>query len=154
MIAVDSISVFLAQYGVEIVLAICIAAALGFCRGIWSQMRKYGDIITQHYTDADNQRIDTSIDEKLDPIRDEIEELRAYIRKQQDLEKSHLTLILASYKFRLIQLCKTYLKRGYITSGEYEQLLEFYKVYDGLGGNGQAKEFYEKTIKLPIQDDE
>lgn len=145
---------FLTEYGVEIILAVCVAGAVGFCRHIWNQMKKYGEIVVRHNEDTNMQKVDTTIEEKLDPIRDEIEELRAYIRKQQDLEKSHLTLILASYRFRLIQLCRTYLKRGYVTSDEYEQLLEFYKVYEGLGGNGQAKEFYEKATHLPIQDEE
>ena len=45
-------------------------------------------------------------------------------------------------------------KKGYMTSNEYEQLTEFYKVYHGLGGNGQAKTYYDKTIKLPIQHEE
>jgi hypothetical protein len=30
-----------------------------------------------------------------------------------------------------------------------EQLTEFYKLYTGLGGNGQAKVYYEKAIALP-----
>jgi hypothetical protein len=33
-------------------------------------------------------------------------------------------------------------------------LVEFYKVYVGLGGNGQAKQYYDKTIELPIREDE
>jgi hypothetical protein len=41
-----------------------------------------------------------------------------------------------------------------MTYSQYEQLTEFYKLYVGLGGNGQAKEFYDKVIKLPIHDDE
>lgn len=37
---------------------------------------------------------------------------------------------------------------------QYEQLSEFYRVYEGLGGNGQAKEYYERAIKLPMTDTE
>ena len=29
--------------------------------------------------------------------------------------------------------------------------MEFYKVYSGMGGNGQGKEYFEKAIKLPIE---
>jgi hypothetical protein len=32
-----------------------------------------------------------------------------------------------------------------------EQLTEFYKLYTGLGGNGQAKIYYEKAIALPLK---
>ena len=63
-----------------------------------------------------------------------------------------MNLIVASYRFRLIQLCKIYLKQKYMTQDQYDQLTEFYKLYEGLGGNGQAKEYYEKTVKLEIRE--
>lgn len=37
-----------------------------------------------------------------------------------------------------------------MTQDQFEQLTEFYRVYTGLGGNGQAKEYYEKVMQLPI----
>lgn len=37
-----------------------------------------------------------------------------------------------------------------MTPDQYESLNEFYKVYHDLGGNGQAKEYYEQTCELPI----
>lgn len=67
-------------------------------------------------------------------------------------EKDQIALITSSYRYRLIQLCKLYLKQGYMTQEQYDQLTEFYKVYSGLGGNGQAKEYYERAIKLDIHD--
>lgn len=94
------------------------------------------------------------IEEKLEPIYEELEDLRAYIRDAANIEKTHMSLIIASYRFRLIQLCKQFLRQGYLTSDQYDQLTEFYKLYVGLGGNGQAKEYYEKTIILPIRDEE
>lgn len=94
------------------------------------------------------------IEEKLEPIYEELEDLRAYIRDAANIEKTHMSLIIASYRFRLIQLCKQFLHQGYLTSDQYDQLTEFYKLYVGLGGNGQAKEYYEKTIILPIRDEE
>jgi hypothetical protein len=39
-----------------------------------------------------------------------------------------------------------------MTQDQYDQLTEFYKLYEGLGGNGQAKEYYEKTVKLEIRE--
>lgn len=41
-----------------------------------------------------------------------------------------------------------------MTCTQYETLTEFYKLYVGLGGNGQAQEFYERAMKLPIKDEE
>ena len=55
-----------------------------------------------------------------------------------------MDLIISSYRFRLVQLCREFIKQGYLTQSQYDQLVEFYKVYHGLGGNGQAQEYYEK----------
>ena len=35
-----------------------------------------------------------------------------------------------------------------------EQLTEFYKLYTGLGGNGQAKVYYDKAMLLPLKVDD
>ena len=65
-----------------------------------------------------------------------------------------MTLIIASYRFRLVQLCKGFLAQGYITPAQMEQLTEFYKLYTGLGGNGQAKIYYDKAMLLPLKVDD
>lgn len=73
--------------------------------------------------------------------------------KIKDLEKEYeraLALIVASYKFRLIQLCQTHLNDGYITQKDFDQITEMYKLYSGLGGNGQAKMYYDKVVMLEI----
>lgn len=65
-----------------------------------------------------------------------------------------LKRILESYKFRFIQLCKTHIKEGWITDTEWEQIVTFYDLYHGLGGNGQAEEYYNKVKQLEIVRDE
>lgn len=67
------------------------------------------------------------------------------------IEKTHMDLIISSYKFRLVQLCKEYIKQSYMTQEQYDSLSEFYRIYSGLGGNGQAKEYYELALELPIK---
>ena len=137
---------FLATYGVEILLSLITAGALGFCKHLHKQAKQYKAMIEEK-EDAETATI---IDKKLEPIYEELEELRVYIRDTETIEKSHMTLIIASYRFRLIQLCKELIKAQHMTQREYDQLTEFYRVYVGLGGNGQAKEYYEKTMELPI----
>ena len=66
----------------------------------------------------------------------------------------NFNLIINSYKFRLIQLCKTHLRDNYISESDFEQITEMYKLYHGLGGNGQAQEYYEKVLKLEIKPDD
>ena len=57
-----------------------------------------------------------------------------------------MKLIIASYRYRLIQLCKSHLRDNYITESDFEQITEMYKLYHGLGGNGQAQEYYDKNL--------
>lgn len=131
----------------SILLSLVTAGALAFCRWTWKQMKTYRALLEEKETD----KIDDRIDDKLNPIVDEIEQLRDYIRNVDVEEKKKLDLIISSYRYRLVQLCKLYLKQGYMTQEQFEQLSEFYKLYHGLGGNGQAEEFYDKTRALPIK---
>ena len=78
-------------------------------------------------------------------------------KKLKELTKEYedkLKRILESYKFRFIQLCKTHIKDGWITDSEWEQIVTFYDLYHGLGGNGQAEEYYNKVKQLEIVRDE
>ena len=78
--------------------------------------------------------------------------MRSYVRDNEIKSEKMWTLLIDSYKFRLIELCKVHLADGFMTQSEYDQLTEFYKVYTGFGGNGQAKQYYDKTIILPVHD--
>ena len=135
------------EYIVEIVFGLISAGALAFCRHLYKQLKEYKSLLQEKR----NDNLVDLIDEKLKPILDDIEELRAYIRKIEGKENRDLTLIISSYRFRLVQLCKIYIKQGYMTQDQYDQLTEFYKLYHSLGGNGQAKEYYEKTMELEIR---
>ena len=139
---------FLSKYGVELVMSLITAGALAFCKYMYSQMKNYKKLLEE----KDHDELDDEIDKKLEPIVQEIEELRKYIREVDVNENNRVNLIIASYRFRLVQLCQIYLRQGYMTSDQYEQLSEFFKVYSGLGGNGQAKQYYDKAMELPVKD--
>ena len=138
---------FITEHILEILFCLISAGALAFCRYLYKQLMAYKKMLQE----KENNDIVELIDEKLKPIVEDIEELRTYIRKIEDKERQDLTLIIASYRFRLVQLCKIYIKQGYMTQDQYDQLTEFYKLYHSLGGNGQAKEYYEKTMELEIR---
>ena len=139
---------FLSKYGVELVMSLITAGALAFCKYMHGQMKNYKKLLEE----KDHDELNDEIDKKLEPIVQEIEELRKYIREVDVNENNRINLIIASYRFRLVQLCQIYLHQGYMTNGQYEQLSEFFKVYSGLGGNGQAKEYYDKAMELPVRD--
>lgn len=138
---------FIAAHWASILLSLITAGALAFCRWTWKQMKTYRSLLEE----KEQNQLDDTIDTKLEPVIHEIEELRQYIRKVDIEEERKLNLIIASYRYRLVQLCRIYLKQGFMTQDQFEQLSEFYKMYHGLGGNGQAEEFYDKTRALPIK---
>ena len=139
----------LAEWGLEIIFALISAIVLGYAKYKGDKLKKERDEARQLVEEKKRQEMEKSIETKLEPIYEELEELRRYIRETKDIEKSHMNLIVASYRFRLVQLCKGFLNQGYITIEQRTQLDEFYKLYTGLGGNGQAKIYYEQCIALP-----
>ena len=147
----------LAEWGTEILFGLISAAVMGWAKWHGDKLKKKkiqaeenAKIIAEQKLD---QKIEGKIEVELEPVLQELEDLRQYCRDNENLEKSHMNLIIASYRFRLIQLCKGFLHQGYITEGQMEQLIEFYKLYKGLGGNGQAEAFYNKAIALPLKTD-
>lgn len=134
----------------SILLAIVTAGALGVCRWMWKQLKNYKQLLEAQETDE----IEAAIEEKLAPVLHEIEELRAYIRNVDSLNTHHLNLIIASYRYRLVQLCKIYLKQGYMTAMQFDQLNEFYTLYHELGGNSNADNYYQKVKILPVHEED
>ena len=137
---------FITTHLLEIIFGLISAGALAFCNYLYGKMKTYKKLVEE----KENSTLDNTIENHIEPIRQEIEELRKYVLENNTLTNKHLDLILASYRFRLTQLCKAYIQQGFMTNIEYEQLVEFYKVYSGLGGNGQAKTYYERAVQLPV----
>ena len=145
---------FLVEWGLEIVISVITALILGYFTYQAAQYRQKKQQYQELVREQEIKKAEIIIDTKLEPIYQELEELRTYVRETQNIEKTHMALIVASYRFRLIQLCKQYIHQEYMTTAQYEQLTEFYKLYVGLGGNGQAQSYYERAIALPIHDEE
>lgn len=141
-------SAFIAQHFIEIFFGLISAGLLAFCRYIYTQMKMYQKLAEE----KKDEELEELIEEHIAPIKEDLNNLRSFVLGEKKISERYIEIILASYRFRLIQLCQSFLKQGYMTSGQYEQLVEFFKVYAGLGGNGQAKEYYERTLKLPLKD--
>lgn len=141
---------WIAQNWGSVLLSLVTAGALAFCRWCWKQMKNYRALLEER----ESEELDNAIEEKLSPILHEIEELRAYIRNVDSLNMHHLNLIIASYRYRLVQLCKIYLKQGYMTAMQFDQLNEFYNLYHELGGNSSADSYYQKVKVLPVHEED
>lgn len=132
----------------EIMLAVVTCGAIALCKYFHSRSKKLESLLQ----DKTQEEIVALVQEEVKPIIAEIHRLQSELKDFQDQEHREIEAIVNSYKFRLVQLCTKYMKQGYITSGQFEQLSEFYKVYISLGGNGQAQAYYAKVLNLPMRE--
>lgn len=119
-------------------------------------------------TDIKNlQGSEINFSTRLNPIQDEIEHLKDDIQeilnniKQQGIDlnnihekEKHLEHeTRCAWRYRIRTLCHAYIRRGRMTHDEFEQLQEMFNLYTAIGGNGQTKELYERTMKLDVLTD-
>ena len=160
----------LTEYGLEIFFGLVSAGLLAYCKHLWAQKqelakRKEEDLTRLHRQMIldeiepiieELKRIKDNLQGSIDTLRREADHTHADMYKDLELvtkkNDKNLELIINSYKFRLIQLCKTHLRDGYISQDEFDQVTEMYKLYHGLGGNGQAQDYYERVMELKIRD--
>ena len=69
-------------------------------------------------------------------------------KNEQDLVKQGVLAILHD---RLYQACKFYLKRGYCTLEDRDNLDYMFRPYKALGGNGTGEELYNRCLALPYE---
>jgi hypothetical protein len=96
------------------------------------QAKTYKKLLEQQKSDS----LRNTVREELEPIIEEIHRLQKRIENHELRESQDVDIILNSWKFRLIQLCSTYIRQGSMTQAQYDQVSEFYKAYHDLGGNG------------------
>lgn len=150
---------FLTEWGSQIILSLIIAALTYVLNKNMKSndetLKRYQELLVKEEDDKTRKEIDL----QLEPIYKELEDIRKRILSLQDKENQDLDgvnenfkLIIASYKYRLVQLCKELLNQGFMYQYQYEHLNEFYTLYRKLGGNGQAQSYYEKVCtKLDIK---
>ena len=106
---------FLAEWGLELLFGLISAIVLGYAKFKGDKLKKDLDEAKKLTEEKKKQEVEDSIENHLEPIYQELEDLRKYIRETKNIEQSHMNLIVASYRFRLVQLCKGFLNQGYMT---------------------------------------
>jgi hypothetical protein len=140
------------DYLIEIIIAVVISmiiTALGAVIAFLGKRNKEYKTLLQN---RETESVRSLIHQEIQPLEEELGRLTKALADARQEEEEHIAIIQGSYKFRLIHLCKTYIRQGYITSDQFESLSEFYRVYTGLGGNGQAAEFYDRVMELPLHE--
>ena len=102
---------FIGEHFLEIIVGLISASVFGYVHKYLKQQERYRALEEKEKL----EKADARIDEKLEPVLNDIEELREYIRVTELKENKDIKLIISSYRFRLIQLCRLYLKQGYLT---------------------------------------
>lgn len=76
--------------------------------------------------------------------------LQSYISKRQGNNKA-LMILLRQY---MTQLYNAYQSKRTLTIEEYEEFMEIYEVYHGLGGNGTGTHMMQEIEKKKIKESE
>lgn len=130
---------FFIEHWIELLFGLISIGIVGYFRFLLKEIKNYKALLEQQ----DLEQINEQLKDMLKPIEEEITKIN-----------SKFESIKNSYKYRLIDICQGYLDKGYMTPNEYRRLTEMYKVYEGIGGNSQAHDYYLKAQQLPIHDDE
>ena len=76
----------------------------------------------------------------------------AYIMKRSEKKDVKTQMLIGLGHDRIMYLGTEYIKRGYITADEYENLhVYLYGPYAAIGGNGSAKRIMDEVNKLPFK---
>ena len=111
------------------------------------------------------QNSEVNFTTRLTPMQDEIEHLKDDITiilddlKEQGLnlqnicekEKTLEHETRCAWRYRIRTLCHAYLRRGWMSHDEFAQLQEMLNLYVAIGGNGQTKELYDRTLQVVEQ---
>lgn len=149
---------FLQEWGTEIILSLIITMLGYFLKRSADDRRKQNEHYQQLVQDEHDEQTEHQIEVHLEPIYKELEDIRKRILdisekedKDQIRNDKNFDLIIASYRYRLVQLCKQFRQQGYMYEYQYEHLQQFFQLYTQLGGNGAAKKEYDRVMELPLK---
>lgn len=139
------LSTILSNYGLELIFGLISAGALAFCKHLWSQNkelkklqkedenRKYREIILSEIeplieeiakAEDEIKHLDSDVKQSIAVLKSNAEcEHKTMYKDLENVQSGNIrnfNLIINSYKFRLIQLCKTHLKDNFITEEDFE----------------------------------
>ena len=74
------------------------------------------------------------------------------VRKQMKKVELVQDALMGLLHDRICRLCETYLRKGFATNEDREQLQVLYTPYKAMGGNHNAESLYEQVMdKLPLE---
>ena len=140
------------EYWIEIFFG-AISLVVGiFIKYLLKQIKQYQTLLEMRENDA----IEKTINEKIEPIIHQIKILEDQIKNLSEHHSGDMTQVVSTFGYCLTQLCSEYLKQNYLTQGQYTQLIELYNYYKSLLSridykDGKTEEIVQKTARLPIE---
>ena len=142
--------------GTEQVIAMLATAVIGFFSGRLQKMAdKHGEEVERRERAflemRENQRRllewQAKMEEQNAKTHKELEHLRSEIKR---ISNGELVLL----RDRIIQSCRTFIKRGRITITARNNIKSMYKSYhDDFGGNGDGEYYFCEMMKLTVDND-
>lgn len=71
---------------------------------------------------------------------------------RKDKKSVERQAMLALLHDRLYRLCQSYIKQGYVTIDQLDNLMYLWHPYERLGGNGTGKKLYDQVLQLPLKE--
>lgn len=71
---------------------------------------------------------------------------------RKDKKSVERQAMLALLHDRLYRLCQDYIKQGYVTIDQLDNLMYLWQPYERLGGNGTGKKLYDQVLELPLKE--
>ena len=71
---------------------------------------------------------------------------------RKDKKSVERQAMLALLHDRLYRLCQNYIKQGYVTVDQLDNLTYLWQPYERLGGNGTGKKLYDQVLELPLKE--
>jgi len=101
---------------------------------------------------AENRLVDEQILAAVRDLQLSMNEIKDELKEQKDTQTLLQSGVLDMHLHNLIQTCKVYIERGYITHIELMQYNERLTLYHKLGGNGHMDIWDERIRALPLHD--
>lgn len=75
-----------------------------------------------------------------------------FVQKRDKKKDASTRMILGLGHETIVELGLEYIKQGYVTDVQYNDLIKYlYEPYEALGGNGTAEKIINEVKKLPIR---
>lgn len=118
------------------------------------QIRTMEEAIDKKFEQAQaaNKAVDDEILIAVKDLQKSVAEIRAEMKDDRQDRKLTKSGILDLHLQNLIQACKVYIERGYITPIELMQYNERMTLYHNLGGNGHMDVWDERIRALPLHE--